>query len=64
MDMLHARKYESLGYGGRQALAAEELSDAEIEAIARAEPPAEAAQYDHELTEGPSATGQREAPIK
>ena len=34
----------------RQALAVEELSDEEIEAIARTEPPAEAAQYDHELT--------------
>ena len=34
----------------RQVLAVEELSDAEIEAIRRAEPPEEAAQYDHELT--------------
>ena len=34
----------------RQAIAVEDLSDAEIEAIRRAEPPAEAAQYDHELT--------------
>ena len=39
----------------RQALAVEELSDAEIEAISRAEPPAEAAQYDHELTAGHGA---------
>lgn len=34
----------------RLAIAVEDLSDAEIEAISRAEPPAEAAQYDHELT--------------
>ena len=34
----------------RSVLAVEDLSDAEIEAIRRAEPPAEAAQYDHELT--------------
>ena len=34
----------------RQALAVEDLSDAEIDAIRRAEPPAEASQYDHELT--------------
>ena len=36
----------------RQALAVGELSDAEIEAIRRAEPPAEAAEYDYELTAG------------
>lgn len=35
-----------------QVRAVEDLSDAEIEAIRRAEPPAEAAQYDHELTAG------------
>ena len=34
----------------RTALAIEDLSDEEIEAISRAEPPAEAAQFDHELT--------------
>ena len=38
-----------------RALAVEDLSDAEIEAISRAEPPAEAAQYDHELTAGRGA---------
>ena len=37
-------------YPERQALAVEDLSDAEIKAIRRVEPPAEAAQYDHELT--------------
>ena len=41
---------------GRQAVAVEDLSDAEIEAIRRAEPPAEAAQYDDELT-GALGTG-------
>ena len=39
----------------RQALAVEDLSDAEIDAIRRAEPPAEASQYDHELTTGRGA---------
>ena len=39
----------------RQALAVEELSDAEIDEIGRAEPPAEAAQYDYELTAGAGA---------
>ena len=36
----------------RQALAVKELSDAEIEAIRCAEPSAEAAEYDYELTAG------------
>ena len=36
----------------RKAVAVEDLSDAEIEAIRRAEPPAEAAHYDGELTDG------------
>ena len=36
----------------RQAVAVGDLSDAEIEAIRPAEPPAEAAQYDGELTDG------------
>ena len=39
----------------RQALAVEDLSDGEIDTIRRAEPPAEAAQYDHELTTGRGA---------
>lgn len=34
----------------REAVAVEDLSEAEIEAIRRAEPPAETAQYDDELT--------------
>ncbi len=33
----------------RQAIAVENLSEADIEAIRQAEPPAEAAQFDHEL---------------
>lgn len=54
--------YEGLLMSGRQALAVEELTDAEIDAIRRAEPPAEAARYDHELTEGWIAAGRRPAP--
>ena len=46
---------ERLKSRNRQALAVEELSDAEIDAISLAEPPAGAAQYDHELTAGPGA---------
>ena len=44
--------YEHLKRQDRQALAVEDLSDAEVEAISCAEPPAEAAQYDYELTAG------------
>ena len=47
---LLADKYGWIERAGRQALAVEDLSDAEIEAIMRAELPAEATQYDHELT--------------
>ena len=42
-------EYGRLKRGDRQALGVEELSDAEIDAISRAEAPAEAAQYDDEL---------------
>ena len=48
-------KYSRIKRRDRQALAVENLSDAEVEAISRAEPPAEAAQYDHELTGGHGA---------
>lgn len=41
--------------GKRQALAVEDLSDEEVGATSLAEPPVEAAQYDHELTAGYSA---------
>ena len=47
--ILSVDEYERLKRRDRQALAVEELSNAEIEAISRAEPPAEAAQYDHEF---------------
>ena len=40
----------------REALFVEEFSNSEIKAIRRAEPLADAAQYDHELT---AASGQR-----
>ena len=42
---------EHVGLKGRvsQALAVEELNDAEMDAISHAQPPAEAARYDHEL---------------
>ena len=50
--ILSVDEYERLKRRDRQVLAVEELSDAEIEAIRRAEPPAEAARYDHEVTVG------------
>ena len=53
--ILSVDEYERLKRRDRQALAVEDLSDEEIEAIARAEPPAEAARYDHELTGGHGA---------
>lgn len=53
--ILSVDEYERLKRRDRQALAVEELSDAEIEAIRQAEPPTEAAQYDHELTAGHGA---------
>ena len=59
--MLSKDEREGYKRWDRQALAVAELSDAEIDAISRAEAPAEAAQYDHELTEERSAAGQREA---
>ena len=53
--ILSVYEYERLKRRDRQALAVEELSDAEIEAIRHAEPPAEAAQHDNELTAGHGA---------
>ena len=50
--ILSMDEYERPRRRGRQALAVQDLSDAEIEAIGRAEPPAEAARYDYELTAG------------
>ena len=47
--LLSADEYERLKRRDRQALAVEDLSGAEIEAIREAEPPAEAARYDDEL---------------
>ena len=49
---MSADEYEHLMHHGRRALAVEVLSDAELDAIRRAEPPAEAARYDHELSVG------------
>ncbi len=50
--VVQSGEYERLKRRDRQALAVEELSAAEIEAISRSEPPAEAARYDHEVTVG------------
>lgn len=47
--MLSVREYNRLRRRERQALAVEELSEAEIEAIGRAEVPAEHAGLDREL---------------
>ena len=47
--ILSAKEYARLKRRDQRAIAVENLSDVEIEAILRAEPPAEAAQYDHEL---------------
>ena len=50
-DIAAARKQRR----DRQVIAVEDLSEADIEAIRRAEPPAEAAQYDHEIAGTDSA---------
>ena len=47
--ILSASEYRRLKRLDRQALAVEELSDAELEAIGSAQPPAKAKLYDHEL---------------
>ncbi len=48
--LLSVEEYARLKRRDRKALSVEELPDAEIEAIHRAEPSADAALYDHELT--------------
>ena len=48
--LLSVEEYARLKRRDREALFVEELSESEIEAIRRAEPSADAAQYDHELT--------------
>ena len=48
--LLSVEEYARLKRRDREALFVEELSETEIEAIRRAEPSADAAQYDHELT--------------
>lgn len=47
---LSLQEYERPKRRDRRALAIEELSDAEVEAIRSAEPPSEAERYDHEFT--------------
>ena len=59
--VVSADEHRGLKRRVRQAIAVEELSEAELDAISRAEPPAEAAKYDHELTEGQTTTARREA---
>lgn len=53
-DIAAARKERR----ARQVIAVEDLSEADIEAIRRAEPPAETAQYDDEMTDAHSADRQ------
>ena len=48
--LLSVEEYARLKRRDREALFVEELSETEIEAIRRAEPSTDAAQYDHELT--------------
>ena len=53
--LLSTEEYTRLKRRDQRAIAVENLSDADIEAILLAEPPAEAAQYDHEWTAEHSA---------
>ena len=53
--LLSIEEYTRLKRRDRRAITVENLSDAEIEAIQRAEPPPEAAQYDHEFNAEDSA---------
>lgn len=46
--LLSAEEYDRLARRDRKVLRVEELSAEELEAIARAAPPAEAASFDHE----------------
>lgn len=50
--ILSASEYRRLKRLDRKALAVEELSDAELEAIRKAEPLTKAKLYDHELLAG------------
>lgn len=45
-----ANEHVRLKRRDREALAVEEFSEAEMDAISRAEPPAEAGRYDYELS--------------
>ena len=47
--LLSAGEYDRLMRRDRQVLRVEELSAEDLEAIARAAPPAEAASFDHEI---------------
>lgn len=47
--LLSAEEYSRLKHRGRQVLRVEELSAADLEAIAGATPPAEAASFDSEV---------------
>ncbi len=53
--ILSVEEYERLKRRDRQALAVEDLTDAELDAIRRAEPPPEAELYDHEFAPGHGA---------
>lgn len=47
--LLSAEEYDRLKHRDRQVLRVEELSSADLEAIATATPPAEAASFDNEV---------------
>jgi prevent-host-death family protein len=47
--LLSVEEYDRLKHRDRQVLRVEELSSADLEAIARATPPAEAASFDNEV---------------
>ncbi len=47
--LLSAEEYDRLKHRDRQVLRVEELSSADLEAIAAATPPAEAASFDNEV---------------
>ena len=55
--LLSIEEYTRLKRRDRRAIAVENLSDADIEAIRLAEPPAEAAQYEYEWDAEHSANG-------
>ncbi|PZQ17081.1 MAG: prevent-host-death protein [Ancylobacter novellus] len=47
--MISTEEYARLRRGDREAIRPEEISDEELEAVMRAEPPSEAAEYDDEM---------------